>query len=278
MPVRLVRFGLLVACLVAASACGSGNTTQGSGGTPVSEPAATVTLFAAASTARVMASEIGAFENRHPSVKIDSDYEGTQALLTKLEADPTAADVFLSADRRHMDEAIQKSLVASPRDVAANRLVVVLPPGNPGNVSSLADLARPGLHIDLADPSVPAGSYALQALQSIEAHGDAPAGFANAVQANVVSRESDVEQVVTKVGTGVVDAGIVYTTDAHADTHLGTLQIPAADQPATVYPVAVTEQARSAAAAREFVAFLLSAQGQSILRAAGFLAPPVAQH
>ena len=277
MPVRLVGFGLLVACLTAATACGSTDT-QGSGRTPVHEPAATITLFAAASTARVMAAEIGAFENLHPSVRVDSDYEGTQALLTKLEADPTSADVFLSADRRHMDEAVQKSLCASPKDVAANRLVVVLPPGNPGNITTLADLARPGAHIDLADPSVPAGTYALQALRSIETHGDAPAGFAKAVQANVVSRESDVEQVVTKVGTGVVDAGIVYATDAHANSHLGTLPIPTADQPASVYPVAVTERARSANAAREFVAFLLSSDGQRILRAAGFLAPPVAQH
>jgi molybdate transport system substrate-binding protein len=79
---------------------------------------------------------------------------------------------------------------------------------------------------------------------------------------------------VAKVASGVVDAGVVYATDAHANQHITALPIPAADQPATVYPVALTAQGHGSAGARAFVAFLLSGEGQHILRAAGFAPPP----
>ena len=233
-----------------------------------------MTLFAAASTAGVMAREIAAFERVHPETHVAGDYEGTQSLLTKLQADPTVADVFLSADRGHMTQAVDRMLVVNPRDVAGNRLIVALPPGNPAHITALSDLGRSGVHIVLADKSVPAGAYAEQALHAAESNGDGPHGFAAAALANVVSRETDVEAVVAKVATGVADAGIVYATDAVADHRITALAIPAPDQPATVYPIAVTTHARNTAGAHDFVAFLLSTAGQKILRDAGFTNPP----
>jgi molybdate transport system substrate-binding protein len=262
-PIR--RLAPLASALVVA-ACG--------GGASTATPAQTVTLFAAASTAAAMGEEITEFEARHPGVTVQGDYEGTQALLTKLQADPTSADVFLSADLRHMNEAAQQGLVRAPRDLAANRLAIALPPGNPQHILAPRDLARPGLRIVLADTSVPAGAYAEQALHLIETHGDAPSGFAAKVLANVVSRESDVEQVVTKVASGEADAGIVYVTDAHANAHISALQIPLSDQPATVYPVALTAQAKDREGAQEFLDFLFSTDGQHVLHTLGFLAPP----
>jgi molybdate transport system substrate-binding protein len=233
-----------------------------------------VILFAAASTAKVMAQEIAAFEKQKPSIHVTGDYEGTQALLTKLQADPSIADVFVSADSAHMATAVSKGIVASSRDMAGNRLVVALAPGNPGRIASLADLGRSGVHLVLADTSVPAGKYAEQALKLAETSGDAAKGFSAAALGNVVSRETDVEAVVSKVAAGVADAGIVYATDAMADHRIGSVDIAARDQPPTVYPVAVTSHARAPVGAGAFVAFLLSSEGQRILHDAGFTAPP----
>lgn len=273
MPTPRALLSLPVAAALACAACGggSGTTAQVSATTL---PSQTVTLFAAASMSKVMPQLITEFENRYRGVSVEADYEGTQALLVKLEADPTSADVLLSADLKHMDTAAQKGLVEPAQGLAENRLVVALPPGNPAHITRLADLARAGVHIDLADTSVPAGAYAEQALHSIEAHGDAPQGFAAHVLGNVASRESDVEQVVTKVATGVVDAGIVYATDARANPEIGTLQIPAADQPLTIYPIALTRHAAGSAGAKAFLDFLLGTTGQHILRGAGFIAVP----
>ena len=72
----------------------------------------------------------------------------------------------------------------------------------------------------------------------------------------------------------MVDAGIVYATDAQANPHLVTLQIPPADQPATVYPIALTKHGAGMAGAKAFLDFLLGGTGQHILRSAGFTGPP----
>ena len=185
---------LPAAAAIACVACGSSGTTAQVN--PTTLPAQTITVFAAASMSKVMPQLITEFENRYHGVTVEADYEGTQALLTKLQADPASADLFLSADLKHMATAAQQGLVEHAQPVAGNRLVVVLPSGNSAHITGLADLARSGVHLDLADASVPAGAYAEQALHSIEARGEAPQGYAAHVQANVVSRESDIEQVV----------------------------------------------------------------------------------
>ena len=76
---------------------------------------ASVTIFAAASLSVVMPKEISAFEAANPGVTASGDYEGTQALLTKLEADGTLADVFVSADSAHMQTAKTRGLMVERR-------------------------------------------------------------------------------------------------------------------------------------------------------------------
>ncbi len=242
----------VIACVLFA-ACGS----SGSSNVPATaspEPSASVTVFAAASLAKVMPVEIAAFEAKHPTITVTGDYEGTQALLTKLQADGSLADVFVSADRAHMDTARTKGIVATSDTMATNALVIALPPGNPGHVTGLADLARNGLTLSIADKSVPAGSYAEQAFAIAESNHDVPAGFARAALANVATRPTDVETVVANVAAGVVDAGIVYTTDARSNTAISSLPIPQRDQPLTQYVLAVTVRKRCHGVARSVVA------------------------
>jgi molybdate transport system substrate-binding protein len=266
------RLLLALLCLSLLAACGGGN------GTAAPSSKQSLTVFEAASLARVMVHLRQAFNASGHDATVLDDAEGTQLLLTKLEADPGAADVFISADRKHMDDALSRGLVESPRDLVVNRLAVIVPAGNPAHISGFTDLSRSGLRISLADSSVPAGSYAEQALLLAESNHDAPAGFAKAVLANVVTRQPQVTTVVADVSAGVVDAGIVYATDAKDNAKVAALAIPQRDQPVTVYVVAVTAHARNRQAAASFVDFLLSPQGQRVLLDAGFATPaPTAQ-
>lgn len=271
MPQR--RAALLPCLLLAACGSGGGGGSAGPTGSGAQTPTTSIVVFAAASLSRVMPQEIAAFERAHPGITVAGDYEGTQALLTKLEADDTLADVFASADRAHMTAAQARGLVAAPHDLALNTLVIAVPPGNPAHITGLADLARSGLKLSLADTSVPAGKYAEQAFAIAESKHDVPAGFATAALANVATRPTDVETVVNDVAAGAVDAGIVYATDAKADSHITALPIAKGDQPATAYVVAATAHSRHAAAAQQFFDFLLSPQGQGLLHAAGFASP-----
>lgn len=268
MPRRLL---LALACMLLA-ACGS------SGSSTSAAQDVGVTVFAAASLAKVMPQEFAEFEARHPGVHLSGDYEGTQALLTKLQTDASLADVFVSADRAHMDTAQQKGIVSTSQSLATNVLVIALPRNNPAHIASLADLARSGVKLSIADKSVPAGNYAEQSFAIAESNRDVPAGFTKQALANAATRPTDVETVVANVAAGVVDAGIVYATDAKAHADIEAIRIAQRDQPLTEYVAAVTAKAKQATAAQQFLDFLLSADGQRILQAAGFAPPePTAQ-
>jgi molybdate transport system substrate-binding protein len=98
------------------------------------------------------------------------------------------------------------------------------------------------------------------------------AGFSDAVLKNLVSNESNVRQVVAKVELGEVDAGIVYGTDVTASVaqKLGMIQIPGQFNVIAEYPIALTKSAGNASAASAFIDFVLSRQGQDILKKYGF--------
>jgi molybdate transport system substrate-binding protein len=150
-------------------------------------------------------------------------------------------------------------LVASPpRVFAHNRLEIAVARGNPKGIHTLADLARSGLVVVLADPSVPAGKYAAQALKT--------AG----VTVKPASLEQQVTGVLSKVALGEADAGIVYVSDIITSRQVDGVAIPNDQNVIADYPIAVLNAGHNQAAAKYFVDFVLSADGQSLLKAAGF--------
>jgi molybdate transport system substrate-binding protein len=149
-------------------------------------------------------------------------------------------------------------------------LVVILPAKNPANIQTLQDLAKPGIKLDLADASVPVGNYARQTLTNLSKDATYGADYSTKVQANVVSNETDVKQVVSKVDLGEADAGIVYVTDAKAAPDLMTIAIPEPFNVVAKYPIAVVAKAPNADLAAAFVAYVLSPEGQTMLAKWGF--------
>ncbi len=237
---------------------------------PTPEPR-TLTVFAAASLTGSF-TEIGkAFEAANPGATVALNFAGSQALRTQIEQG-ASADVFASADHKNMDTMVGESLIADGKyqDFATNQLIVILPPSNPANIQGLQDLAKPGIKLDLADASVPAGNYARQVLTNLSKDPTYGSDFSARVLANVVSNETDVKQVVSKVDLGEADAGIVYLTDAQAAPGLKTAAIPASFNVTAKYPIAVIAKSPNAGLAASFVAFVLSPDGQAILKKYGF--------
>lgn len=147
---------------------------------------------------------------------------------------------------------------------------------NPAHITSLSDLARPGLKLVLADKSVPAGQYALDFLDKASADPTFGSGFKAKVLANVVSTEQDVKAVLTRVTLGGADAGIVYISDiaGSAGSQVSHIEIPASLQVRAQYPIAPLSDSKHVDLAKAFVALVLSSQGQDTLRKYGFI--PVA--
>src|SRR5690606_34952725 len=109
------------------------------------------------------------------------------------------ADVFASADQANMKKLGDAGLVAgSPVDFASNVVTLVVPPGNPANIRTFADAARPGVKLVVCAPQVPCGAASLSDAKA--------AGLTLAP----VSEELNVTSVLGKVTSGEADAGLVY--------------------------------------------------------------------
>ena len=208
---RLFLFFVALCTLLAA--CG-GSTTSGSGSTPT--PAQiNLNVFAAASLTESFTEMANTYHQQHPNVIIKLNFNGSQILEQQI-ANGAPADIFASADLNNMQKASNAGLVNASQIFVKNRLVVIIPASNPGNINSLKDLARKGVKIDIEAKTVPAGNYTRQVLANMSKSADYGSGFGNAALANVVSEETNVKAVVQKVQLGEADAGFVYRSDVTA--------------------------------------------------------------
>ncbi|MDQ2806135.1 MAG: molybdate ABC transporter substrate-binding protein [Chloroflexota bacterium] len=279
----MIRFpgvlrGLVVLALVGPTcvACAAGSSPAP---TAVAPDSTRLTVFAASSLKDVFTAAGGPFKVANPTVgDIQFNFAGSQQLVAQL-SQGAPADVFASADKANMDKAVAAGEIdGSPQELARNALVVVLPNDNPAGIRTLHDLARPGVKLSLADPSVPVGNYSGQVLDKLAADPAYGAAFKVQALANVVSRESNVRQVLTRVQLGEVDAGIVYATDAQAANAgatgsvppVKTLPIPTQYNVIATYAIAAVKGAPHAAAAQAWLRYILAAEGQATLSKYGF--------
>lgn len=256
------RIPALILALVLLSACASNtpNSVSSPKGTPVQ-----LTVFAAASLTESFGEIAAAFEAEHPGVDVTLNFAGSNTLRAQIEQG-AQADVFASANTKEMDTLVSSGLVAKdvPQTFLTNRLVAITPADNPAKLTTFDELSRPGLKLVLAAEDVPVGRYARQMLDNVGAD------FKAKVLANVVSNETDVKQVVAKVQLGEADAGIVYASDAVAAPELPVIEIPSKWNVLAKYPIAALKNAPQPKLADEFVAFVLSPDGQAILKKWGF--------
>lgn len=232
-----------------------------------------VIVFAASSLTNAFEELGAAFEADRPGVTVTLNFGASSQLASQL-AEGAEADVFASANPAQVQVAADAGRIAAQQNFASNRLVVIVPAGNPAGVSGLADLLVPDrLSLVLAAPGVPVRDYADQALDRL-AEAD-PSLDRAAIASNLVSEEANVRQVVAKVALGEADAGVVYTTDVTPDVadQLEMIEIPDDYNVTATYPIALVEGAPHPALAQSFIDFAVSAGGQAVLADWGFGAP-----
>jgi molybdate transport system substrate-binding protein len=224
--------------------------------------AESIVVFAAASLKQTLTQIGGRFEAANEGLSVDFNFAGSSDLVNQL-GQGAAADLFASADTANMAKLANAGLLAAdPINFASNTLVIAVAPDNPKHITSLRDLARPGLDVAVCARPVPCGS----ATQRIE--------DATGVQLAPISEEASVTDVLNKVATGQADAGLVYVTDARsAGGKVTEVPFPEAAGAVNVYPIAVLKRSTKPALAHKFVDLVTGAEGQKILSQAGFAKP-----
>jgi molybdate transport system substrate-binding protein len=271
-PARTTAVIVAIAAASVTAACGSSTTGAGAGTTPsrtaptsaassASGVSGTVTVLAASSLTEAFNTLAKQFEAANPGVTIKLSFGASSALALQI-TQGAPADVFASASAKNMKQVTDAKLADSPTNFVKNVMEIAVPPSNPANVTGVADLAKSGVKVALCEAQVPCGATAAKV-------------FTNAkITVKPVTLEADVKSTLAKVESNEVDAGVVYVTDVlSAGSKVKGITIPSDVNASTEYPIAALTKAPNAAAAKAFVAYVLSSAGQSVLTGDGFEQP-----
>ena len=267
----LTALAALAAATTLLTGCGSSSSgSSSSAGASASAAASTsasaalsgqITVLAAASLTGSFGTIGKQFEAAHPGTKVVFSFAASSALAAQITAG-APADVFASASAKSMDTVVAAKAADAPTVFAKNVMEIAVPPANPAKITTLADLAKPGVKVALCAETVPCGSTARKV-------------FTNAkITVKPVTNEVDVKATLSKVTLGEVDAGVVYVTDVlAAGAKVKGITIPGDVNASTSYPVATLTASKNPGLAKAFVDYVLSVDGSTALTDAGFEKP-----
>jgi molybdate transport system substrate-binding protein len=194
-------------------------------------------------------------------------FGGSNTLQLQIERG-APADVFASASPPEAQALFREGLCGRPVTFAINRLVLLIPNANPGNITSVYSLRSGGKRLSIGTAGVPIGAYTRQLLRRMRLTG--------VLSSNRVSQQTNVGQVASQVALGSADAGFVYYTDGLAvKDRTRMISLPKWAQPPVRYQICAVKRAGvDTAAAKAFINQVTGKAGRGALKAYGFGLPP----
>jgi molybdate transport system substrate-binding protein len=194
-------------------------------------------------------------------------FGGSNTLQAQIERG-APADVFASASPNEAQALFREGLCTRPVTFAINRLVLLIPNSNPGNVTSVYSLRSGGRRLSIGAAGVPIGAYTRQLLRRMRLTG--------ILSSNRVSQQTNVGQVAAQVATGSADAGFVYYTDGLAvKDRTRMISLPKWAQPPVRYQICTVKRSGAdTSGAQAFINQVTGKAGRGALKAYGFGLPP----
>jgi molybdate transport system substrate-binding protein len=253
-------FVALIAAIVLASSAG------------LAEEPKELTVFTAASLTGALG-EIGQIYTNQTNINVAFNFDGSQALRTQIE-NGAYADVFLSANKKQMNAVRNSGLMNNISIIlfTKNKLSLIVPKGNPAKIANLSDLAKPGLKIVIGTKDVPVGDYALQIISKLGNDSAYGPDYKAKVLANVISQETNVNYVVTKVALGEADVGFAYVSDVTEEltSKVDKIDIPDEYNIIAEYPLGILRESKYPTESKEFIDLVMSNKGKAVLEKYGF--------
>jgi len=226
-----------------------------------------LTVFCAASLTGAFG-EIGHIYKNETNISVVFNFDGSQVLRTQIE-NGAYADIFVSANKKQMNTLKNEGFMnnSSITVFTKTKPVIIVPKDNPAKIQNISNLAKPGLKIVIGTKDVPIGDYTLQILAKLANDSAFGPGFTKKVMANVVSNETNVNYITSKVALGEADAGIAYKSDITRDlkTKIMKIEIPEKYNVIAEYPTGILKQSRYPNEAEQFMDLVKSDKGLAIL-------------
>ena len=266
---KLLSLALAMAMVFALAACSSND-----------EPEAReeVVVFAAASMTETLNQIKETYEKDH-NVTLTFNFDSSGTLKTQIQ-EGADCDLFISAGQKQMNQldiTADKEVNTEGLDFVAsdsrinlleNKVVLVVPEGNPKGIEGFDDLAAKladgSVLMAMGNSDVPVGQYTQKILSYYKLDETALAN------AGTITYGTNVKEVTTQVSEGSVDCGIVYCTDAFS---AGLTVVDSATKDMcgqVIYPAAVMKNAKHADAAKAFLEYLQSDAAMKVFENVGF--------
>lgn len=224
-----------------------------------------LSVFAAASLTEALEEASPQFEEAEVLLTL-----GSSGKLRDQIKEGAQADAFISAAQKQMDDLAELGLIdeSSRFDILENKVVLVVPEGNPAGIASFEDLAT---HLAAGDilfamgnEEVPVGAYTLKILEHFGVSEE------ELVSRGAITYGSDVKEVTTHIVEGNADVGVIYASDAFS---AGLEPVAVATEQMcgrVVYPAAVLADSAQPELAASYLQFLCGDAGRAAFERVGF--------
>lgn len=272
---KLLSLVLALAMVFALAACSSNDEQKDADDNKAREE---VVVFAAASMTETLNQIKESYEKDH-NVTLTFNFDSSGTLKTQIQ-EGADCDLFISAGQKQMNQldiTADKEVNTDGLDFVAsdsrvnlleNKVVLVVPEGNPKGIQGFDDLAAKladgSVLMAMGNSDVPVGQYTQKILSYYKLDETALAN------AGTITYGTNVKEVTTQVAEGSVDCGIVYCTDAFS---AGLTVVDSATKDMcgqVIYPAAVMKNAKHADAAKAFLEYLQSDAAMKVFENVGF--------
>jgi molybdate transport system substrate-binding protein len=218
------------------------------------------------SAAEVPEEELVAAFQKETEISVEYTMGGSGTLLSAIEI-AKVGDLYAPGSQDYMQKAINDGIMVNSSIKTLAYLVpaIIVQKGNPNGITSLSDLAKPGLKVGIGNPdSVCVGLYAYDILTK--------AGLWDSVKPNLVTYASSCSNTAALVVTKSVDAIIGWhvfynwTPDKVDIVYIKPEQIPKI----AYIPIGITKYADDPASAQKLIDYLLSPEGKAVFSKYGY--------
>ncbi|WP_292728965.1 molybdate ABC transporter substrate-binding protein [Methanoculleus sp.] len=263
MKAHLLLITALLVAAAAAFACGCTGTTAdtpAAGDTTKPE----LLVYCGAGMREPM-DEIAMTFTNETGIPINFVFGGSNTLLTQMNL-TGMGDVYMPGATAYFDSARKMGLVGNESLVVYHIPVIAVPKGNPANITSLADLAKPGVRVALGDnPATAIGQLTDKLLEKNKLLSD--------VEKNVVTRSGTVNELLVYLSMGQADVGIIWE-DLYVPEKMDLIYIPNKENLVKIVPIGVLTSSEHPDEAEQFTAFVASEEGKAIFTSHGFITYP----
>ncbi|MDD4870627.1 MAG: molybdate ABC transporter substrate-binding protein [Kiritimatiellae bacterium] len=212
------------------------------------------------------------FEKKHPDIKVNFSYKGSGYFIADITRSKQG-DLFMPGEEFYLLQAVERGFISDydpQTDIPAHFVtVIIVPKGNPKNITKIEDFARPGIRVGLGNPrSCAIGIWHEKTFKK--------AGIWDKVRANATMSAKCIPELGNATQHRAIDGTIVWATTAVL--YLRDVEIIPIEHKyrgIVRLPVGVLKFARYREEARKLMDFILSEEARVIFHKHAYAVNPV---